>query len=405
MRMVIVGGGPAGSQAADLAAAQGARVILYEPRPGWEKPCGGGVPERGVDLCPALADACLPQRAAVRARIFSPADREALVPLAEPLRVFSRCDLNRILRERAAAAGAEVRRERVASIARRGTDWEVVDGAGRKERADFLVGADGASGLIRSRVAPHLPRLDGTIGIGYFLEGFSSDDIVLKFFDGLDGYAWIFPRPDHLAAGICGPGAGGGSRLLFERLERFLIDFYGARILKRRVRYGAKIPSLPASLRVEESCLGEGWALVGDAAGFVDPLTREGIHYALLSSRLLAQALQRGDPAAYPRACAAQFGQELEWARDHQGAFFARRFCEAFTLLASASRPIQAVVSDLIAGRQDYRSLRRRLTSRMVSSGLGLGLGLLRRLVIPGGASPPSHYPTPPAAPAAGAPF
>ncbi len=398
MKLIIVGGGPAGSQAAELASAKGARVILYEARPGWEKPCGGGVPERGVDLCPALAEAGLPQRVAVRARILSPSGREALVPLAEPLRIFSRCDLNRILLERAAAAGAEVRRERVVAIVRHAQGWEVTDGAGRKELGDFLVGADGASGLIRSRVAPHLPRLDGSIGIGYFLEGYSSDEIVLKFHHGLDGYIWIFPRQDHLAAGICGTGAGGNSNPLFEQLERFLVDFYGAQILKRRVRYGAKIPSLPTSLKVEDSCLGEGWALTGDAAGFVDPLTREGIHYALLSSRFLAEALERGDPAAYPRACAAEFGEEMAWARDHHGAFFARRFCEAFTLLASTSRPIQTIVSDLIAGRQDYCSLRRRLGARLVSSGVGLGIGLLRRLIVPGGASSPSHYPIGPTA-------
>ncbi|HEU5179680.1 MAG TPA: NAD(P)/FAD-dependent oxidoreductase [Candidatus Polarisedimenticolia bacterium] len=398
MKLIIVGGGPAGSQAAELAASKGARVILYEARPGWEKPCGGGVPERGVDLCPALADAGLPQRIAVRARIFSPSGREALVPLAEPLRVFSRCDLNRILLERAAGAGTEVRREKVVAVFRRDQAWEVTDGAGRKEQGDFLIGADGASGLVRSRVAPHLPRLDGSIGIGYFLEGYSSDEIILKFYDGLDGYAWIFPRRDHLAAGICGDGAGGNSQPLFEQMERFLIDFYGAQILRHTVRYGAKIPSLPSSLKVEDSCLGKGWALTGDAAGFVDPLTREGIHYALLSSRFLSQALERDDPAAYPRACAAAFGDEMAWARDHRGAFFARRFCEAFTLLASASRPIQAVVSDLIAGRQEYRSLRHRLGARVVASGLGLGLGLLRRLVVPDGAPSPSHYPIGPTA-------
>ena len=393
MRIIIVGGGPAGSQAAELTASRGARVILYEPRRGWEKPCGGGVPERGVESCAVLADARLPQRRAERARIYSPSGREALVPLAEPLRVFSRCDLNRILLERAAAAGAELRTDKVVSVAREATNWSVTDGAGRKERADFLVGADGAAGLVRSRVARHLPKLEESIGIGYFLEGYTSDEILLKFYDGLDGYAWVFPRTDHLAAGICGPGAGGRSPALLERLERFLVDFYGAAVLKHKIRYGAKIPSLPPTLPAEKACLGEGWALVGDAAGFVDPLTREGIHYALLSSRFLAEALQRGDAAEYPRRCGASFGQEMEWANHHRGAFYSRRFCEAFTLLASASRPIQVVVSDLIAGRQDYRSLRRRLTGRFAASGLGLALGILRRIGAPRSATPPSHHP------------
>jgi geranylgeranyl reductase family protein len=402
MRIVIVGGGPAGSQAAELAAGKGARVILYEPRPGWEKPCGGGVPERGVEFCPALADARLPQRAAVRARIFSPSGREALVPLAEPLRVFSRCDLNRILLERAAAAGAQVRTDRVASVAREAADWKVVDGSGREERADFLIGADGASGLVRARVAGRLPRLDESIGIGYFLEGYSSDEIILKFCGGLDGYVWVFPRTDHLAAGICGPGAGGHSKALFEELDRFLIDFYGMAVVKRRMRYGAKIPALPEALPAGEACLGDGWALVGDAAGFVDPLTREGIHYALASSRFLAEALERGDPAAYPRRCQALFGEEMDWARRHRAAFFSRRFCEAFTLLASTSRPVQEVVSDLIAGRQEYRSLRRRLGAHFVATGLSLALGWLRKVGASRTDAAPSHVAIPrPGSPAA----
>src|SRR5437773_614933 len=94
MRIAIVGGGPGGARAAELLSSRGARVVLYEARPGWEKPCGGGVPERGVDACPSLRDASLPQQSTRRARIYSCRGREALVPLAEPLRVYSRRDLN-----------------------------------------------------------------------------------------------------------------------------------------------------------------------------------------------------------------------------------------------------------------------------------------------------------------------
>src|SRR5215471_317823 len=100
MKAIIVGGGPAGARAGELLANQGARVILYEARAGWEKPCGGGVPERGVDFCPFLAESRTPHVLARRARIFSPRGREALVDLAEPLRIYSRSRLNGLFLER-----------------------------------------------------------------------------------------------------------------------------------------------------------------------------------------------------------------------------------------------------------------------------------------------------------------
>ena len=380
MRAAVVGGGPAGSRVAELLCRQGARVFLYEARPGWEKPCGGGVPERGVDFCPFLADPSLPQVRARRARIFSPRNREALVALSEPLRIYCRTRLNGHLLRRAQEQGAEVIPRRVTSLNRDGKSWMVTDADGRSQRADFLVGADGASGIVRGRVAKQMPRLSQSLGLGYYVAGFTSDEIVLKFFDSLDGYLWIFPRPDHLAVGICGPTGAGKSETMLRDLKRFLVDLYGAGVLGRLSSYGARIPSLPPSGAAADRCVGEGWALLGDAAGLVDPLTREGIHYALASASFLAEALGEGEPNGYPRRWEAAFGGELEWASAHKELFFSPRFIEAFTHLASSS-PVAAVVSDLVAGRQKYRNLRKRLAARAPAVGLSLGALLLHRLV------------------------
>jgi flavin-dependent dehydrogenase len=288
------------------------------------------------------------------------------------LRIFSRTELNGHLLMRAEGAGARLRASRVTSLRRDGTRWKLTDDAGGQEEAEFLVGADGASGVVRSRVGRHLPPLAQSIGIGYFVEGLTSDEIVVKFFDSLDGYLWIFPRWDHLAVGICGPTGPGRSEALFSELHGFLVDLYGPTILRRLRRYGAQIPSLPASVSVREACLGDGWGLVGDAAGLVDPLTREGIHYALASAEFLSEALAAGHPEQYPSRWEAVFGGELEWAREHKALFFSRRFVEAFTLLADSSPAIQGIVSDLVAGRQSYRSLRRRLSLRAAGSAFSL---------------------------------
>lgn len=384
MKVAVVGGGPAGSRSAELLSRLGARVILYECRQGWEKPCGGGVPERSIDFCPFLAASSLPQRSAIAARIYSPNGREARIPLREPLRIFSRADLNGHLLARAEETGVCVHFSRVTSLRREGTRWILTDDSGRREEADFVVGADGASGVVRQRAAKGLPPLAQSIGLGYFVEGLTSDEIVIKFFDSLDGYLWIFPRCDHLAVGICGPTGPGQPEALFSELHRFLVDLYGAQILRRLRRYGARIPTLPASLAVRDACVGNGWALVGDAAGLVDPLTREGIHYALASAQFLSEGLAAGRVEEYPNRWDAVFGGELEWAREHKALFFSRRFVEAFTLLAQSSAAIQGIVSDLVAGRQSYRSLRRRLTLRAAGSAFSLVARFLRR----GGAPP-----------------
>ena len=163
-------------------------------------------------------------------------------------------------------------------------------------------------------------------------------------------------------------------------LEGFLTDLYGRRALTRLRPYGARIPSLPSSARPGEGCIGEGWALVGDAAGFVDPLTREGIHHAVASATFLAESLARGEPAAYPARWMSEFGSELDWGSRHKERFFRPGFLEAFTVLCRCA-PVAEVLSDLIAGRQDYRGLKRRLVARIPRVAGSLGLHFLMRLV------------------------
>ena len=103
------------------------------------------------------------------------------------------------------------------------------------------------------------------------------------------------------------------------------------------------------------------WALVGDAAHLVDPLTREGIYYAMVSGDLLAEALSWGRPDLYPAAWARHGAQELSWAEAHGTRFFDTRFIERLVNLSAASPAIARVLSDLISGRQRYRTLKRRL--------------------------------------------
>ena len=138
--------------------------------------------------------------------------------------------------------------------------------------------------------------------------------------------------------------------------------------------------------------MGDGWALVGDAAGYVDPLTREGIHYAIASSSFLAEALAMGDARDYPRRWNAAFGDELRWAARRSSLFFSPRFIEAFTLLSAASPSVGGIVSELIAGRQKYRRLKRDLIAVAPPAGVSLALFLIKRLASRPVASRPSLF-------------
>ncbi|HET6278268.1 MAG TPA: NAD(P)/FAD-dependent oxidoreductase [Candidatus Polarisedimenticolia bacterium] len=364
-RIAIIGGGPAGAQCAARLAEGGAAVTVYEARSHFEKPCGGGIPDRGFELYPFLAHPALPARRLSTCLILSPAGRRATIPLAQPLHVVNRADLHDFMLRRAQRCGALLLRRRVVSFRREHRGWLLHTAGGEGAATeqgpyDFLVAADGAAGASRRRLIGALPAGELTQGIGYYLPGVVEDQITLRFYHGLNGYLWVFPRLDHSSVGICGPLGSIPAADLRALLEGFITERYGAASLQRARRYAALIPAA-ASEPSASTVQGDGWALVGDSGRFVDPLTREGIFHAMQAADRLADALLADRPADYAASWGRTGGEELAWAARHADQFFAPRFIEMMIALCAASPAVARVMSDLIAGRQPYRSLKRRL--------------------------------------------
>ena len=124
---------------------------------------------------------------------------------------------------------------------------------------------------------------------------------------------------------------------------------------------------------------GETWALLGDAAGAVDPLTREGIHYALESGELWAGALLDPAGGSYAARFHERFPGELRRAAGHVERFFDPTFTERLVRYADSSRSIRSVLSDLVSGRQSYRTLKRRLMACALPLAVALVGRRLRR--------------------------
>jgi len=364
-RVAVVGGGPGGAQCARRLAESAVEVTVFEPRDRFEKACGGGIPVRGMERFPFLYDASLRGKRIEECLLVSPSGREARLPLADPLFVFSRADLHTFMLARALEAGVRLARTRVVGFRRERAGAWTVQAAAAGEIVDhgpfdFLVAADGAAGASRRRLLGTERGAAPSQGIGYYLPEVSEGFITLKYFAGLHGYLWVFPRPDHSSAGICATLGALPAAELRRLMDDFLRDRYPPEALAGASTYAALIPSAPRAPGVEPLA-GPGWGLVGDAAHLVDPLTREGIYYAILSGDLLAAALCAGRLEAYAEAWGREGASELAWAALHGDGFFDTRFVERMVRLSAASPVVARVLSDLIAGRQPYRSLKRRL--------------------------------------------
>ena len=382
-RVAILGGGPAGAFAAERLASAGLQVALFDEKLAWEKPCGGGLTYKAYNQYPFLIENSTPKRFVRETVLAAPGAGEATLTLDDPLVIYSRFDLNRMLLERAEAAGAQIEKARVTEMTRRDSGWRLRTSGGSLD-ADFCIVAMGARNPLRE-VGTQLAAGDAMSALGYYIAG-DQQRIDIQFLDGLEGYIWIFPRCGHLSVGICGKGEPASS--LRRRLESFMtergISWKGASF------YSHLLPSLDPESWRNNRVSGEGWMAVGDAAGLVDPITGEGLYYAIRSGDLAAQSLLNDAGGAaesvnrYRGLLRHDFAADLEFGSRLAKRVFLGRFLygsvpRRMVEFTRRSPRFANVMQDLFAGKQPYLGLKRRLMRNLHGSlyeiAMSLGLG------------------------------
>ncbi|MET0765887.1 MAG: geranylgeranyl reductase family protein [Blastococcus sp.] len=353
--VVVVGGGPAGAAAALAAGAAGCSVLVLDraefPR---DKVCGDGIAPEALDVLAGLgvdtAELTDGYPPVPRLSLRSPAGAVVVRETNRPASVVPRAVFDGRLLAAARARGAEFRRHPVRSIAA-DADGVTVDGT---LRAGVVIGADGAESVVRRGLGLRSNRDDRLAvalrGYAPELPGQAGTQLLVTTEQRWPAYAWSFPLGDGRAnVGYGELVSGGITRAgLVEGLHRLLPGVEPRGLRAHRLPLSSGRPRLPDG-RV---------LLAGDAASLINPLTGEGIFYAVLSGALAGQAAVHGAAAgdSHRRAMRRRLGQHF---RHSSVASWASRWPVVMDAAFRAADADQRIFDDVV--------------------GLGLADGLLTR--------------------------
>jgi geranylgeranyl reductase family protein len=377
MRTAIVGAGISGSYLAYLLSKEGRDVVLFDPKAPWEKPCGGGITLRVYRDFPILRDFrehCLPVESVT---MFDVKGESCTVSCSDALLIASRQSLGEYLLTRTRSGGARLIQERVIRVVPHGKGWRVYTEE-RDYDFDVLVGGDGAKSLVRKTLVGPISSKDMTLSVGYWIKGDFPGEVVIGFVPGLSGYIWCFPRKGHVSLGIGARVGEATGRILYTHLDDFIERHFPDLKKKHPRRYAALIPSLTAEGFAENRICGDNWALVGDAAGLVDPLTGEGIGYAFESAEYAYKALKGGRLKDYETFCREKIFPDLCRAASYVKTFFRPQVTARLVTLAKEQPAVQRLLVNLITGNQDYLSLKKELLKILPAVSQGMLLRIFQ---------------------------
>lgn len=365
--VIVVGAGPGGSTAAYELANRGASVLQFEqnrlPR---YKPCGGCLSLKIDHVLEPDFHPLVEKTISGATFTFEGLD-EVHIRTSRPIAYMVMRDrFDQFLAARARRAGADLREGQRVVGAEETADGVRVRTAEGEFEARYLVGADGANGVV-GRSLGLTPRrrvavcVEAEVTAATRTPQMPADEVRLEFGAIPFGYGWVFPKGDHLSIGV------GGLRDKIRNPRAFYDDFLVDQDLVDAItdekRRGYIIPIFAGG---RQPIASDRALLVGDAGALVDPFLGEGIYYAIRSGQLAAaaigNALGSGQPApspAYQDQIEAELYQQFRAARNV--AFFLYAFPRAGYDILKRRRAFVDLYFDMLRGEAGYIDLWRDL--------------------------------------------
>lgn len=361
--VAIVGAGPAGSVCAKELAKAGVDVALFDHSHPREKPCGGAIPAR------IFNDFKIPKEIIEREIHYiilgDDNGNYARIPQKKGGIVVLRKKFDHYWLKEAVKAGAKFYDEKVNQV-EKGKEWTLKTSK-RTVKAKTLIGADGANSIVRKAVLGPIPKEHLSHGIFYHIKH-SKRYMKEKFEDAIElhfigkphiefGYFWIFPKLDVVNVGIA-------SRLGTSHLKEILDKFLREHERAKRINLNDKIetfahliPSAASPKFFDLPTTGQNWTLIGDAAGHVNPITGEGIFYAMTDGKLSAKAYLEGDLSLFENYWRKNYGSDMYLGSRLKKFVYNQSIITRLIKAASKDRVINSIMGDMIACRQPYNKL------------------------------------------------
>ncbi len=386
--VIVAGAGPAGAVAAHTLARAGMRVLVIEryalPR---QKPCGGGISTRVLSRFPWLRESLgrIPTHPVSSLYLEGPSGGVFRMQSNGPAVILiRRIEFDFLLASLAREAGADLLAP--AAIAQARQDDEAVTlrtRDGRELRAPIVIAADGVNSVIARRLGlnpgwpPERLALDMMEETPTHALRTAEPDTLAVFYGygGAHGYAYVFPKREHVNVGI-------GYMLPYfkERVDltpydlqqQFVGDLRARGLMEGASRREHFTPFLiPIGGPLSETASGR-VLLAGDAGGFVNGFSAEGIYYAMVTGELAAKAVlaaRNGDGVVPARACRtyvkawrSEIGAELRDSVLVQKYLFNSPARMDRVVSGANARPeFSRILVDYASGRLSYRAARRRL--------------------------------------------
>ncbi len=396
--VIVVGGGPAGSTAARRIAQRNLSVVVLDkekfPR---NKACAGGIRDFVANTLDFSIESVV-ERYAYGQRLYGPSGvRVDCIKPRVAGHMIMRTEFDNLLLQKAGEAGADIKEStRVISAEQDQSRVTVETDDGQKISGKYLIGADGINSVIAKKIGFYQGWKDADAAVAIEIEAEVGEEAVERicgvpydrkgvaieiYFGSVPyGYVWCFPKKSILSLGAgCRQNRVRNIRAQFNKwFEEF----------KEKHDISPTIVSetagrLPYAGAAKRTVMGR-TILVGDAAGFVNPFSGEGIPMAvssgIIASPVIERAVKESDPRLlreYEKGWKSDFGDDLVVAKSlAKITYKSKKNMETIVQIAHKDVFVSDIIYKMIAGEDTYKNLKKALAKRIMFKHPRAGISL-----------------------------